>query len=555
MSLTRTDFEVSRWSGCNPNHPGDPATLQLVFNMFCPLPDNSNYTQRPGFRAMGTVSGQPLNEVPQPTTNIESQAAGSFVTLAGVTHNFYVAAGEIYDDATGLLVFARRIVTGDYTGATNGAVTVKTSGLIYWCEYNGQVVFNDGTNQPFMWNGTSGGGLTLLDNAPATAIGRPVAYYGKLFFIKTGNTLVWSEENAPNTGYEADGYNNTWDLRQTSGEPIIAIVGTNDALYYFRPSSIGRITGAVTPDFATTGTDDGVSDLYGTVSYLGAEKITGNTIAFGDQYGRPCLVADGVVVPIYKQCIDATLPEAQRMDDRPVRSVPAVGLTGVARYASNVFIGHQVGYGVVLFGNGGINAEYMFAFNAETWKLQGWWFAEYSGSGSENSWRATGQGYNTTGATAGQVGGRSPLLFLVPYDTTYGKVARIEYADDDSNQVTVWSSASNYSPLVLTHEIPSRANTINYHFEEIEITFSAKSAGTMNVRYWTSDVSSYPAVQAVATAAYDNRVRVGINGFGRWIIVRLDPEYRTAASDGNFNLESIRVVGYAADREGASKSR
>jgi hypothetical protein len=70
-------------------------------------------------------------------------------------------------------------------------------------------------------------------------------YYAKLFMLKRDRkTIVWSEENQPNTGYEAGGYNNAWELTQTSNEPLTAIIGTNEALYYGRKTSVGAIRGA-----------------------------------------------------------------------------------------------------------------------------------------------------------------------------------------------------------------------------------------------------------------------------------------------------------------------
>lgn len=139
---------------------------------------------------------------------------------------------------------------------------------LFWCEFNNQVVFSDGVNVPWTWDGTAGAGIVRLTNAPI-AWGPPTVYYGKLFFIKVSerDTIVWSEENQPNTGYEAGGYNNAWSLTQTGGGALVALLGTNAALVYFRADSIGRILGPVTTAFQSSGVHDDVSTSVGCGDY------------------------------------------------------------------------------------------------------------------------------------------------------------------------------------------------------------------------------------------------------------------------------------------------
>jgi len=223
---------------------------------------------------------------------------GTQITLA-------VIGGQIFTyDASGDS-WTTAVSTANFSSA---GITRTTTGRWFACTFNNAVVFSDGTNKPFTWDGTTGaGGLTLLSNASGAWYGGPTVYYGKLFGILASDrgTIEWSEENAANTGYQAGGYNNSWTLGQTGSAPLSIIIGTNAFLYYFRDGSIGAISGAVTPDFATTGTHDAVSDAYGcrgasaaTFYDAGTAQTRDPAIWFVNQLGRP------MVLPIGARPID-----------------------------------------------------------------------------------------------------------------------------------------------------------------------------------------------------------------------------------------------------------
>lgn len=183
---------------------------------------------------------------------------------------------------------------------TTASITLSATARVFATTFADVYVVNDGVNRPFTWNGTSGaGGLVSLTNAPSRCYGAPTVYFGKLFFIKDvaaasadRSTLVWSEENLPNTGYEAGGFNNAWILSQSGAGALYAIVGTNTALYYFRAAAIGSIRGAVTPDFASAGTHDDVADGLGTTcpSVLWYDGY----LYFFDRLLRPHRVGEGL---------------------------------------------------------------------------------------------------------------------------------------------------------------------------------------------------------------------------------------------------------------------
>lgn len=234
--------------------------------------------------------GEALMTQRPPVGNIGTgTAAGSAVVALGTLYN---AAGTaitwLLSSSSGIwTVDSGGTYTNTVTAANLGTASITTAATTHnWCVFNNTIVFSDGTNTPWTWDGTAGaGGLTKLTNAPV-AYGRPTVYYAKLFFIKNTarDTIVWSEEAAANTGYEAGGYSNVWKLGQTGTAPLFALMGTNDGLYYFRERAIGVIRGAVNADFVTSGVHDAVSRSVGTMSPRGVAVST-DGLWFADSGG------------------------------------------------------------------------------------------------------------------------------------------------------------------------------------------------------------------------------------------------------------------------------
>ena len=172
---------------------------------------------------------------------------------------------------------------------TTASITLSETARCYGVTFTDNLVISDGVNKPFMWDGTSGaGGLTLLSTSPVL-YGQPVVYYAKLFGIKDTerSTLVWSEENDATIGYENGGYNNAWTLGQTNSEGFYALCPTDEALYCFRARSITKVSGAVTPEFSTSGTREAVSEDVGTASPASVIRTSNGNIYFTDSLGRP----------------------------------------------------------------------------------------------------------------------------------------------------------------------------------------------------------------------------------------------------------------------------
>lgn len=230
---------------------------------------------RPGFTQMGSAFAG----------GADVQWIGQFTKTNGTEYTVAVAGGEIYTYDHGGGSWTKQVSTANLTTAS---ITVSSTARFYAVPFFDTLVFSEGTNVPFTWDGSAGaGGLVELTNAPV-AYGQPVVYYSKLFFIKNTerDTIVWSEEAAANTGYEAGGYTNAWSLPGTKGEPIVALAARNDSLGVIRTRSTTLIQGAVNDAFTTTGTRSAVSERIGTSSPGGVLVLDEGTVIV-DSDGRP----------------------------------------------------------------------------------------------------------------------------------------------------------------------------------------------------------------------------------------------------------------------------
>lgn len=223
-------------------------------------------------------------------------------------------------------------------------------------------IFHDQANRPRKvdFSSPSAPVLSNLSDANYTFYGPPVIYYGKLFFLDASDqeTLRWSEENDPDTGYGTGANDNSWTLAQTSSDQIQTVVGTNSALYVFRNNSCTTITGAANSDFASAGVSEDVSTTIGTRSPDAAIAVN-QTVFFLDQYGRPGRVEPGYgYIPLYDRCIET------------IRGIP----TTVAQLR-NVWARHdgalnlvKVGYPA---GSASTRDEQMLTFDSRSWECMG----------------------------------------------------------------------------------------------------------------------------------------------------------------------------------------
>lgn len=264
-----------------------PDRARLLQNCYPLDPVNgSAVVGRPGFRQAGSQLGAVGKRA--------GQLVCEFTKRDGTTRTVAIVGGQgIYTFNWTTRAWTQVVTVANLTTAS---ITLSETARCYAVTFTDKLVISDGVNKPFTWDGTSGaGGLVSLTNCPVL-YGQPVVYYAKLFGIKNTerSTLVWSEENAPNTGYEATGYNNAWTLSQTNSEGFYALCATDEALYCFRARSVTKVLGAVSPTFSSTGTREAVSEEVGTASPASVVRTSNGMIYFLDSLGRPQGIVPGV---------------------------------------------------------------------------------------------------------------------------------------------------------------------------------------------------------------------------------------------------------------------
>lgn len=271
---------------------------------------------RPGITELGVGGTSQLGT----GSTRDGQLVIQFTKRSGTTYTVVIVGGKFYTYNWSTDAFTEVVSAANFATAS---ITVSASARMYGVVFADTLVVSDGVNKPWTWDGTSGAsGLTSLTNSPVI-YGQPAVYYAKLFGIKNTarSTIVWSEEGTPNTGYEAGGYNNAWDLVQTSTEGLEAIAATDEALYVARANSITAISGPVSTDFKTSGTREAVSAKIGTKSPA-AFQVIDNRVWFLDQFGRPHVTSGGEPTEIgtgarnlFRGIPSLNYPDTQMIDD------------------------------------------------------------------------------------------------------------------------------------------------------------------------------------------------------------------------------------------------
>ena len=321
------------WTGCFQSWDVSPSPTQELFTASnCVFRNTSAGLAaqiRPGFAKvtqLGTSSTQPLDTeglsdllteagVILTTDGVRTpQGLHEHIRLDGTYDPFLFVGGRMYrwnaDPVSPVFT--------DITPLTTA--TIDTASRIFCVTFANKLIVTDGVNTPWQYDPATGAvALIQYDSIPSAwvAYGQPTIYGAKLFFIvKTiagvsqRTSMVWSEENTPLVGYQQTNFANYWTLVQTSGDQLVALVGTNGGLYYFRENSIGLISGLVNSTFRTTATQDAVSLTVGTTS-PGSVLKEGNFIWFLDRMGRPFrLRIGGQPEPLWKQMqvdVDASI--------------------------------------------------------------------------------------------------------------------------------------------------------------------------------------------------------------------------------------------------------
>lgn len=273
----------------NPEVSKDPRRAVLIENMVpTELDKPSAFVGIPGFAPLGAQGGASAKRT--------GQAVGQFTTEAGVEYTFRVIGGQGIQTLNWITSTWTTVVS--VANLTTQSVTLSETARVYWLKFNNKILFSDGTNTPFTWDGQSGtAGIVKLTNCPAL-YGQPTMYYSKVVGIKAAerNVIVWSEEQDETIGYEQAAYNNVWALIQSSEGPLTQVIGTNEALYYIRDRSIASVSGAITKTFQTDGTRAGISETTGSFSPSGATYVN-KRLFFLDTSARPHITQGPDVKP------------------------------------------------------------------------------------------------------------------------------------------------------------------------------------------------------------------------------------------------------------------
>jgi hypothetical protein len=264
-------YRSGPWRGMR-QHPATVtdigAYLELIHNGYLRDDDQAPIVAgRPGFTLAGAGGTPQLGSAGART----GQLIYHFTTRAGTEVRVAIVGGKIYSYDFGADAFTETVTGANLTTAS---ITLSTSARIHAVTFADRMIISDGVNTPFAWDGTSGaGGLTKLTNCPVL-YGQPWVKTNKLMGIKGTSTatrisIVWSEEGQVNTGYEAAGYTNIWDVIQTNSSIFVCGAATNDQIVLARQNSMTRILGDVTTDFRTTATNEAVHEFVGSLSPSG----------------------------------------------------------------------------------------------------------------------------------------------------------------------------------------------------------------------------------------------------------------------------------------------
>lgn len=428
----------------------------------------------------------------------------------------------------GSYTITTELTNAQVTGA--GANLASVTGAVFFRQ---KLIVTTSAGKPWTWDGTTGGGVSVIANA-ASGYDLPTVYVAKVFFRKgsgssLSRTIVWSEENDETIGYETAPYANVWELSQTSQEPINDLVATEGQLVVLRPGSIGSIEGEVDANFKTTATRQSISDVVGSIAGAGAQQFrgfvsVGGSVLFFDSQNRPTIYRPGRgLVPLWTQLPrvfnkqgppafdDVAWSWVSIMGAGELLSDGAVALVGIGCHYDpqrrcNVF---------VLYGQGGPNIAYLFYFNAENDRLVAIW--RTSLASSNLCIFSTGQPFTSFNTVLTlKIQNDSSLYFLDEDNQKTGSQWRDE---------TVSGIGNAYFGMVISPPFAWDSRR-EYHWEQLVVTAAAISQKNLITGYLVSTfpkgqvapASQGDLVLSVTNAPYEERVPFAIDGIGRWLM-------------------------------------
>lgn len=496
-----------------------PSSLRYLSNGYI-LP-GGQAVQRPQFDLLGWTLGT------------KTQLLYDFWTTAGVQHTVAIIDGEITEYNWSTDTSSTVVSTANLTSAS---IVLSTTARCYAVTFDNKMIISDGTNTPFAWDGTSGaGGLTELTNAPVF-FGQPTVYYGKLFAIKNTDqlTIVWSEENDPTTGYEAGGFNNAWTLGQTNSEHLVGILGTNEALYYWRKTGIGIIRGAVTPDFSSSGTHDAVSESLGLI-HTSVRLYTDGRVFFADQYRRPWMLVGGTLEPIWEQLSQAFTAGTASMGFEDLGLSETFYLRSPATFADDAGIAIMPSLDAVMFKVPSSTTQPLLVFGAHDGRFHGVWTAPTMTAQQPVLATIENPGTNGFAGEGLVIQGTAGVLF-----------ANLRFSGEDGGSIVDGSG----SPATFTTRLigpyhglgPGGTGNQNWIWLEVaarlHLTLVVAPAGSATAKYTMRVITSQQRTAGAAASTQDVTPvveipsgtlgeqiltrRVGILEGGSWAIVSMD---------------------------------
>jgi len=451
-----------------------------------------------------------------------------------VTSVVYVTAGVVYIGGTVQLSQA------NITAAT--AALSTSASIIYITEFADGLVFSDGVNDPFHWDGTPNGGITLMGNCPPL-YGQPVVYYGRFFGIVAEDArrdeIVWSEPNQPNVGYDAGGYNNAWRLIQNNSGPLYALAATNTALYFFRESSIGGVWGSVTSAFATTGTNEAVVDKGSGCKLPQSVIVVKERVYYMDTAFRPRVI-EGFGNPTESQ--HPHMWESFEALHKTLNPNLSLGVpNGHVAYSTAL---DMVSWVVGIFYSDGYtvaNEQILVNFDADTGAYLGYWAL---------SRNVDAAGWTDIGAIA-SCSLETVALYLCHDEHQYTfKTSGTAWNDENS-------AGTKFS---LTHQIESREMLYDKRAEQTldEVVLHWRAFPRPDQGFtsaWSNDVHIVTpnGVDALttsnATLASSLRDVLGADSHGRWFRVRVTLRPTTLSQIPSVALTGIEATAYYEDME------
>ncbi len=481
----------------DPSISSDPKRAFVMENMYpLELDKESTFVGRPGFAVAGAQGGAANKRT--------GQCVGQFTTNAGTEYTFRIIGGQGIQTYNWSTDTWSTVVS--VANLTTASVTLSETAHIGFVVFTNLVIFSDGVNVPFSWTGASGAGGVVSLTASPVLYGQPTTYYSKLAGIKNAERNVWvySEENDSTIGYETAPYANTWQLTTTSRDAFTAIIGTNERLYYLRDYSSGAVSGAVTPEFQSDGTKEGLDETIGSLSPW-AVVYRDHRVFFLDARARPHVIDSGRVIPCWED-IHETLG--------------SIDLTKL----SNAIACYDATTQLVLFGVteiGQTNPSCIFVFNpvlttpVAVWR--GFTFQAMAvvknGSGVPTLMHLSDDGYAYThglpdGTTWSDalVAGTNPIRHTVegPHMAVSSRYEKKFVRAD-----VILRADSNATSLYMSYNTPYGSSTPQ----------SASVSGS-GARYGTAIYGT----DTYAYATVERHVPFGLNGQGRWIRPRLQHE-------------------------------